>query len=94
MTGIGFLGAGLIVNQRGAISGPTIAAGLWATAAVGMASAYGMYVLAVVTALLLVGTLALRRHSKWPAPHPQTEPVGPMSDGSSGLMHKRTTDLE
>src|SRR3954470_5425674 len=36
MTGIGFLGAGVIVHQKGAVRGLTTAAGLWCMAAVGL----------------------------------------------------------
>lgn len=56
VSGIGFLGAGLIVFQKNVIRGLTTAAGLWVTAAVGMACGTGQYYLAVfVTALMLVG---------------------------------------
>ena len=49
VTGIGFIGAGVIFQDKGGVAGLTTAATLWAAAAVGMASAYGMYVLAIVT---------------------------------------------
>lgn len=56
VSGIGFLGAGLIVFQKNVVHGLTTAAGLWVTAAVGMACGTGQYYLAVfVTALMLVG---------------------------------------
>lgn len=56
MSGIGFLGAGTILLKRGSshITGLTTAAGLWATAAVGLASGYGFYEGAIITALLVV----------------------------------------
>ena len=56
VSGIGFLGAGLIVFQKNVIRGLTTAAGLWVTAAVGMACGTGQYYLAVfVTVLMLLG---------------------------------------
>ncbi len=56
VSGIGFLGAGLIVFQKNVIHGLTTAAGLWVTAAVGMACGTGQFYLAVfVTVLMLLG---------------------------------------
>lgn len=56
VTGIGFIGAGTIILQKNAVRGLTTAAGVWVTAAIGMACGGGMYVLAVVsTALVLIG---------------------------------------
>lgn len=56
VSGIGFLGAGLIVFQKNVVHGLTTAAGLWVTAAVGMACGTGQYYLAAfVTMLMLVG---------------------------------------
>lgn len=72
VVGIGFLGAGLIINRGGAVTGLTTAAALWATAAVGMASAYGMYTLAIVTALMIFATLALRRLPRSPSSKKRT----------------------
>lgn len=65
VTGIGFIGAGVIFQDKGGIAGLTTAATLWATAAVGMASAFGMYVLAIVTGGLLLATLALHHLPGW-----------------------------
>ena len=56
VSGIGFLGAGLIVFQKNVVHGLTTAAGLWVTAAVGMACGTGQYYLSVfVTMLMLIG---------------------------------------
>lgn len=60
VTGIGFVGAGVIFVNRGNVVGLTTAASIWVTAAVGMACGAGLPVLAVAgTALHLiaVGTL-------------------------------------
>ena len=62
VSGIGFLGAGTIIFQRNFIRGLTTAAGLWVTAAVGMACGCGMYILAgVSTLLVLIGLELLSR---------------------------------
>ncbi len=52
VSGIGFLGAGLIITRRGAIRGLTTAAAVWETAAIGMAAGAGLPLLAVVVTLL------------------------------------------
>jgi putative Mg2+ transporter-C (MgtC) family protein len=56
VTGIGFLGAGTIIQVRDRVEGLTTAAGIWAVAAVGMSFGFGLYVLgAGATAILLLG---------------------------------------
>ncbi len=65
VTGIGFIGAGVILQVRGRVQGLTTAATLWATAAVGMASAFGMYILAGLCAILIVGMLSLNNLPGW-----------------------------
>ena len=56
VSGIGFLGAGTIIFQKNVVRGLTTAAGLWVTAAIGLACGTGMYVAAVVsTAMVLLG---------------------------------------
>ena len=54
VTGIGFLGAGIIVYRKNAVHGLTTAAGVWTTAGIGMAAGGGLYVLAVGATLLIV----------------------------------------
>lgn len=52
VTGVGFLGAGLIFVRRDSVRGLTTAASIWMTAAVGAASGAGLPVLAVVTTVI------------------------------------------
>lgn len=52
VSGIGFLGAGLIITRQGAIRGLTTAAAVWETAAIGMAAAAGLWELAVTVTVL------------------------------------------
>ncbi len=54
ITGISFLGAGMIFVKGINIKGLTTAAGIWATAAVGMAVGSGLYITGIVATLLLV----------------------------------------
>lgn len=64
MSGVGFLGAGTILLKKGnsRITGLTTAAGLWATAAIGLAVGYGLYVPAFITVVtvMLAFTLMTR----------------------------------
>ena len=54
VTGIGFLGAGMILRREGVrIEGLTTAAGLWAVGSIGLAIGAGMYLLGTVTAALV-----------------------------------------
>lgn len=56
VSGIGFLGAGTIIFQKNMVRGLTTAAGLWVTAAIGLACGTGLYVPgAVATAMALIG---------------------------------------
>lgn len=60
VTGIGFIGAGLIFVRRDGVRGLTTAAGVWVTAAIGAAAGAGLPVLAVVaTAAYLIVALGL-----------------------------------
>ena len=59
VSGIGFLGAGIIVYRRHEIHGLTTAAGVWATAGVGMAAGSGMYIVAVGATVTLIATQCL-----------------------------------
>ena len=58
VSGIGFLGAGMIIVNRNKIRGLTTAASLWTTACIGLAIGAGFYIPAVATTVLLVGTLS------------------------------------
>ena len=59
MTGIGFLGAGVIIHHRGTVRGLTTAAAIWCVAALGLASGLGLYLLVFYTTLLLLVALWL-----------------------------------
>ena len=78
VSGIGFIGAGTIIFQKNAIRGLTTAAGVWVTAAIGLACGAGMYVLAAAaTFLVLLGleafNLFLRKFDHHREDSPETE---------------------
>ena len=52
ITGIGFIGGGLIIFRGDTLHGVTTAAGLWVAAAVGMAVGFGMYAVSIFATLL------------------------------------------
>ncbi len=61
MSGVGFLGAGTILLKKGnsQITGLTTAAGIWATAAIGLAVGYGFYFGAFITAATVIFAFTL-----------------------------------
>ena len=52
VTGIGFIGAGLIIFRGDTVHGVTTAAGLWIVTALGMAVGFGMYAVAIFSTIL------------------------------------------
>ena len=54
VSGIGFLGTGLIFIKNNAVNGLTTAAGIWATAGIGLAMGAGLYAVAIFGTLLIV----------------------------------------
>jgi len=54
VTGIGFLGAGTIIQSRGTVTGLSTAASLWAVAGIGLATGMGMYLVAGVSTAAIV----------------------------------------
>ena len=61
MTGIGFLGAGVIMKDGLTVRGLTTAASIWITASIGILVGIGFYFPAIVATLLTLGTLSLFR---------------------------------
>jgi len=82
VSGMGFLGAGTIIQSRGNVMGLTTAATLWIVAAIGMAIGFGAVVEATGTTLLvLVALVPLRRVEARAALRPEDgeSPVHPSS---------------
>lgn len=70
VSGVGFLGAGIIFVRHGTVSGLTTAAGMWATSGVGMCIGSGLYDVGIMTAILIIGLQAIfHNHSFLRATH-------------------------
>lgn len=59
ISGIGFLGAGAIIQMKGSVKGLTTAAGIWMTAAIGLAIGSGMYLISIMAALMVLFALTV-----------------------------------
>lgn len=57
ISGIGFLGAGAIIQMKGSVRGLTTAAGIWMTACLGLAVGAGMYVISIACCAFVIGGL-------------------------------------
>jgi putative Mg2+ transporter-C (MgtC) family protein len=79
--GIGFLGAGMIIFRGDTVHGITTAAGLWITAAIGVAVGFGMYDVAVfatlLTLVMFTGMWYVENRFKHWFDHDQSTPAGP-----------------
>ncbi len=92
VSGIGFIGAGTILQHRGNIRGLTTAASLWSVAAIGTAAGAGLIVMAVIGTLLILVVLAVldrieafatRRLKLPPEGKTQPPPQQDLDDGPS-----------
>ncbi|MDD4690380.1 MAG: MgtC/SapB family protein [Eubacteriales bacterium] len=54
VSGVGFLGAGMIFVRRNTVSGLTTAAGIWVTAGIGMAIGGGLYIEGIATTIIVL----------------------------------------
>jgi putative Mg2+ transporter-C (MgtC) family protein len=61
MTGIGFLGAGVIMREGLTVRGLTTAASIWITAAIGILAGVGFYSAVVIASVITIGTLTVFR---------------------------------
>jgi putative Mg2+ transporter-C (MgtC) family protein len=87
VSGVGFLGAGMIFLQKQTIKGLTTAAGVWATAGIGMAIGSGLYLLGVGGALIiLIGQIILHRRFNWLA-SPRIEQLAIRMTNEPGCMN-------
>ncbi len=78
VTGVGFLGAGLIFVKRDSVRGLTTAAAIWLTAAIGAAAGAGLPILAAVTTAIyfVVAWSSPRSPAGYPAPPPPSRSYG------------------
>lgn len=70
VSGIGFLGAGMIFTRKQVVSGLTTAAGIWTVAGVGMAIGAGLYVIGIASTIVIVIVQIILHRT------PQFMPVG------------------
>jgi len=61
MTGIGFLGAGVIIHDGLTVRGLTTAASIWATAAIGILAGVGLWAPSAIATALAIGILSVFR---------------------------------
>lgn len=80
VSGIGFLGAGAILHERGSVQGLTTAASLWVTAAIGIAVGVGMVWMSLATAALVFAVLRFA-----PAIRPKTSQEESGESGRIGM---------
>ncbi len=74
MTGIGFIGGGSILKDRGSVSGTATAASIWNTGAIGAAAAWQRYEIAIALSAVNFALLRFGRSAKgWVAPDPDAE---------------------
>jgi putative Mg2+ transporter-C (MgtC) family protein len=80
ITGVGFLGAGAIIQSRGAVHGLTTASTIWAVAGLGLVLGAGYYLLAAIfTAFIIITLVFFRKLEFYIArkmgrePHPDPE---------------------
>ena len=59
VSGVGFLGAGIIFVRNRSITGLTTAAGIWATAGIGMAMGAGLYLIALAGTIIIISAQSL-----------------------------------
>ncbi len=87
-TGVGFLGAGAIVKHGITVLGTATAAGVWMTAAMGAAAAFGQWPIAIALSVIGFATLRLVRHA---TPHGKSTDRGDLlGDGAGPVADERT----
>ena len=83
VTGVGFLGAGTIIQVKDRVEGLTTAAGIWSAAAIGMTFGFGLYLLGIGSTLVLLVTIAVIGRLL-PAKYGGTDDGPPSKDGDKG----------
>jgi putative Mg2+ transporter-C (MgtC) family protein len=89
VTGVGFLGAGAIIQDRGGVLGLTTAATIWLVASIGTACGAGFHKLAVVSTLIAI--LVLMGLGRLEKPAPTYDKIRAEQDSSD---HQNNTDQQ
>lgn len=87
ISGIGFLGAGVIMRNGVSITGLTTAASLWVVAAIGLAVGAGYYIGAIVTTVFVLFSLLIlnKAEKRWFAEHKKHKLTVYASEAFQGL---------
>jgi putative Mg2+ transporter-C (MgtC) family protein len=95
VTGIGFLGGGVILHHGGNVRGLTTAASLWSVAAIGMASGAALYLVAVGGTVLAIVALELFQRLEHALRRSGRAGIGPARDNVDAIDPEdaRTDDL-
>lgn len=92
VSGIGFLGAGMIFVHKNTVTGLTTAAGIWATSGVGMAIGAGMYIVGIsATAIILLVQMLFHLNFNW-LKMPKSRKLT-IKNVKAEHFQKRTTEL-
>lgn len=75
ISGVGFLGAGAIIQMKGSVKGLTTAAGIWSMAAIGLAVGAGMYVISTVAVILILFVLTIAERLELRLFHPNESKI-------------------
>lgn len=59
ITGVGFLGAGTVIQEKGSVKGLTTAASIWIVACIGLAIGMGYYFLSIVSTIVVFAVLVI-----------------------------------
>ncbi len=91
VSGIGFLGAGMIFVHKNSIKGLTTAAGIWATSGIGMAIGAGMYFLGAFSAIMIVALQIILHKNPRFTSHTSSENVTFIVDDVDGIIDRVCT---
>ncbi len=85
ISGIGFLGAGTIIVNRGSVKGLATAASIWVAAGLGLVIGIGMYYVAILSTLIVIATLFVlgKVEKKYISTHKDRQVVIIADDGDS-----------
>ncbi len=88
VSGIGFLGAGMIFVQKNTVKGLTTAAGVWATSGIGMTIGAGMYIVGIATTFILLAVqIILHKNMKFNE-MPMNKRINVYSVSDADFQHK------
>src|SRR4051812_1633440 len=94
MTGIGFIGAGTILKHDASVRGLTTAAAMWCVAAIGMAAGFGLYTLALIGTVIVVGALWILDYFENVIPKLHYRVVVVRRQWSPGVVHETVTRVQ